>query len=201
MKKTAIILILISICITTSISSYASPYYVPAKGKIIVDSISFRFSENDIEKYKRYDYKYDETDNYSYISVDSILMLIFDYPYIENSPKPFSYEEAVQYYQKYLLDWILGYPNIALEMEIGGTVTLDFVIERDGTISNINVSQCPFFDKYILRAVGGKWVQGRINLVKVPVSVHLQVTFEITEKGYRGGAPEYYKKEKKRIAQ
>ena len=102
-----------------------------------------------------------------------------------------------------MLDWELGYPRTAIENEIGGTVTLDFIIEADGTTSNINVSQCLTgnFDKQIMRVVSKKWVQGRINFHRVPVSVHLQVTFEIIEKGYRKGDPECYnyKKTKKQL--
>ena len=54
MKQTAIIL---TLCIMTSISSFGTPYYVSAKGKITVDTISFQFFEKDIENPANYIYK------------------------------------------------------------------------------------------------------------------------------------------------
>ena len=161
MKKPVIIL---SICIMASMSSFGTPTLARVIG---VDTISFQFSEKDIE--------------------DSANYLNIDYPYIDdtlfleyNTKKPQSYEEAVQYFRNYLFSK-LRYPSDAQALMLGETVICDFIIEADGTISNFNVSQSHIesFGIAIKRVVNTKWFSGAINSNKVPVFVQLQVTFEI----------------------
>ena len=82
--------------------------------------------------------------------------------------------------------WVQGklkYPQIAQENGISGKVTLTFVIERDGTLTNIQVMQSP--DRSLadeaVRVVGNspKWEPGQQSNKPVRVKYTLPVVFQI----------------------
>ena len=169
-------LIFISLCIAANISSFGTPY---TWGTVTLDSISFRFSEKDIEKYKMYtcDFKND-----TIIVPDTTCSV--EYPSISNCniyERVCSLESAFQNFSKYMSDCAY-YPVSDMEYLLEGTILLDFVVETDGTISNISVFQsfaknCEAEVKRIISR--RKWFPGKINCHEVPVSVRLQVKFEI----------------------
>ena len=83
-------------------------------------------------------------------------------------------------------NWVQGrlrYPQIAQENGISGRVVVSFVVERDGTVSNIQVLQAP--DKSLAdeatRVVGNspKWEPGMQSNKPVRVKYTLPVVFQI----------------------
>lgn len=83
---------------------------------------------------------------------------------------------------KYLNDNI-RYPVIAQENGIQGRVTCQFVVERDGSISDVQVvrGQDPSLDKEAVRVIQGmpKWKPGKQRGVPVRVRYTLPVLFRL----------------------
>lgn len=83
-------------------------------------------------------------------------------------------------------NWVQGrlrYPQIAQENGISGRVTLSFVVERDGTVTNIQVLQSPdrSLAEEATRVVGNspKWEPGMQSNKPVRVKYTLPVVFQI----------------------
>ena len=83
-------------------------------------------------------------------------------------------------------EWVqkrLRYPQIAQENGISGRVTLSFVVERDGTVTNIQVLQSPdrSLAEEATRVVGNspKWEPGMQSNKPVRVKYTLPVVFTI----------------------
>lgn len=83
-------------------------------------------------------------------------------------------------------EWVqkrLRYPQIAQENGISGRVTLSFVVERDGTVTNIQVLQSPdrSLAEEATRVVGNspKWEPGMQSNKPVRVKYTLPVVFQI----------------------
>lgn len=83
-------------------------------------------------------------------------------------------------------NWVQGrlkYPQIAAENGIQGRVVLDFVVERDGSLTNINVLQSP--DRSLsdeatrVLATSPKWSPGKQRNQPVRVRYTLPVDFRI----------------------
>jgi protein TonB len=82
--------------------------------------------------------------------------------------------------------WVQGklkYPQIAQENGISGKVTLTFVIERDGTLTNIQVMQSPdrsLADEAVrVLQSSPKWTPGKQRNAPVRVRYTLPVEFRI----------------------
>ena len=77
----------------------------------------------------------------------------------------------------------IKYPAAALDKGCSGTVVLSFVVETDGSISNIKVLMgvCPLLNTEAVKVVEGmpKWVPGRLKGKPVRVSFNLPVRFSI----------------------
>ncbi|MBP5680900.1 MAG: energy transducer TonB [Bacteroidales bacterium] len=77
----------------------------------------------------------------------------------------------------------LRYPALAGEMGFQGRVTLSFIVERDGSISNIEVLRTPAeeLSKEAIRVVQSmpKWKPGRIKGTPVRMKYILPMTFRI----------------------
>jgi periplasmic protein TonB len=77
----------------------------------------------------------------------------------------------------------LRYPNQALEMGLEGSVLIRFVVNGDGSVSNVEVSRGfdPSCDKEARRVVRmmPKWIPGRMSGKAVPVYFKLPITFKI----------------------
>ena len=87
--------------------------------------------------------------------------------------------------EKYLNDNI-KYPKVARENDVQGRVEVSFVVERDGTLSNIRVARSvdPFLDKEAKRVILSmpRWKPGKKDGNEVRVRYKLPVTFSLIEK-------------------
>ena len=86
--------------------------------------------------------------------------------------------------EKYLNDNI-KYPELARENDVQGRVEVSFVVERDGTLSNIRVARGvdPFLDKEAKRVILSmpRWKPGKKDGKEVRVRYKLPVTFRLIE--------------------
>ncbi|MBD5233712.1 MAG: energy transducer TonB [Bacteroidales bacterium] len=98
---------------------------------------------------------------------------------VEQKPE-FAGGEAAMY--KWLSDNIV-YPSAASEEGISGRVVVEFVVGKDGSITNVKVvrPRHPALDKEAVRVVKAmpKWVPGRNNGQPVKVTYTLPVTFKL----------------------
>jgi protein TonB len=105
--------------------------------------------------------------------------------------EPFSYVEIMPKFgngDRDLLEWVnkhINYPTIARERGIQGSVYVRFVVNPDGTVSNVQV-QRPLdanLDKEAIRVISSmpKWEPGKQNGVAVPVYFSLPVRFVIND--------------------
>ena len=98
---------------------------------------------------------------------------------VEQKPE-FPGGEAAMY--KFLSDNIV-YPSAASEEGIQGRVVVEFVVGRDGSITNVKVvrPRHPALDKEAVRVIKSmpKWMPGRNNGQPVKVTYTLPVTFKL----------------------
>lgn len=98
---------------------------------------------------------------------------------VEQKPE-FPGGEAAMY--KWLSDNIV-YPSAASEEGVQGRVVVEFVVDRDGSITNVKVvrQRHPALDKEALRVIKAmpKWIPGRNNGQPVKVTYTLPVTFKL----------------------
>ena len=92
----------------------------------------------------------------------------------------------------FLKEWVyqyLKYPPVALQNGIQGTVVVEFIIEKDGKISDVRVvkSVSEELDAEALKVVGAspKWKPGRVGSDKVRSSITIPVEFRLERKGGR----------------
>ena len=75
------------------------------------------------------------------------------------------------------------YPVVATEMGLSGTVMIGFVVERDGSITNVKVNRGvdPILDREAVRAVSAmpKWIPGKQNGEPVRVYHSVPVIFRL----------------------
>ncbi len=88
--------------------------------------------------------------------------------------------------QAALLSWLsqnIHYPPVAEENDIYGRVVVSFVVESDGSISNVQVVRGvdPSLDKEAVRVTKAmpKWLPGKQNGQAVRVKYNLPVTFKL----------------------
>lgn len=98
---------------------------------------------------------------------------------VEQKPE-FPGGEAAMY--KWLSDNII-YPSAASEEGVQGRVVVEFVVDRDGSITHVRVvrQRHPALDKEALRVIKAmpKWIPGRNNGQPVKVTYTLPVTFKL----------------------
>ena len=77
----------------------------------------------------------------------------------------------------------IKYPTVAEENGIQGRVICTFVVERDGSITDVKVARSvdPSLDKEAVRVVSSmpKWIPGKQNGSAVRVKYTLPVTFKL----------------------
>lgn len=93
---------------------------------------------------------------------------------------------------KFLKDWVyqyLKYPESALRDGIQGRVTVDFIIEKDGKVTNVHVTKGvdEELDSEAVKVVAAspKWKPGRVNGNKVRTLMSIPVEFRLEKKGTR----------------
>ena len=91
---------------------------------------------------------------------------------------------------KFLREWVykyLKYPEAALREGIQGRVMVDFIIEKDGKLTNARVTKgvSEEIDAEALKVVmaSPKWKPGRVNGDKVRTSMSIPVEFRLEKKG------------------
>ena len=75
------------------------------------------------------------------------------------------------------------YPIDATKNKIEGRILVTFVVEHDGSISNVNVANSvyPSLDKESIRVVRGmsKWITGKVNGKTGRVKYTIPITFRL----------------------
>lgn len=86
----------------------------------------------------------------------------------------------------------LKYPKEAVEKKIQGRATVQFVVERDGSINNVRIlrSAAPELDAETIRVISSmpKWKPGRQDGKLVPVQFTVPVVFSLGESNSPKGA-------------
>ncbi len=89
----------------------------------------------------------------------------------------------------FLADWVytyLRYPDAALEAGISGTVMVEFIVEKDGTVTNVKAvkGEDPDLMDEVVRvvSVSPKWKPGTIGGEKVRVKYSIPVEFRLKPK-------------------
>ena len=101
------------------------------------------------------------------------------YQVVEQQPSfPGGREELFKY-----LTYNVKYPIDATKNKIEGRVLVTFVVEHDGSISNVDVANSvyPSLDKESIRVVSGmpKWIPGKANGKTVRVKYTIPITFRL----------------------
>jgi TonB family protein len=101
-------------------------------------------------------------------------------PMFLNSPDP----------RKFLKEWVyqyLKYPEKALINGTQGRVQVDFIIEKDGSVTNVRVSRgvSEELDAEAVKVISAspKWKPGRVDGEKVRTSMTIPVEFRLEKKG------------------
>jgi len=101
------------------------------------------------------------------------------YEIVEIQPR---FEGGQRALQAYLTD-SLRYPAAAREQGIQGRCTVQFVVEKDGSITNVKVVKTveESLDAEALRLVKNmpRWIPGRQNGVPIRVRYHVPVYFRL----------------------
>ena len=81
------------------------------------------------------------------------------------------------------LTYNVKYPIDATKNKIEGRILVTFVVEHDGSISNVDVANSvyPSLDKESIRVVRGmsKWIPGKVNGKTVRVKYTIPITFRL----------------------
>ena len=79
----------------------------------------------------------------------------------------------------------IHYPKEAKKDKIQGTVVVSFMVEKDGSVSNIKVFQGvhPLLDKEAVRVIGlmPKWKPGMKNDTPIRSICHVPIQFKLNE--------------------
>jgi protein TonB len=85
-----------------------------------------------------------------------------------------------------LMSWLsqnIKYPSIAAEMGVQGRVIVQFVVEKDGSITDVKIAKSvdPSLDKEAARVIKSmpQWIAGRQNGSAVRVRFTVPVTFKL----------------------
>lgn len=119
-------------------------------------------------------------------------------------PKKDTYEDVVPYYEcdvrpmflnspdprRFLEKWVyqyIKYPAEAVRDGVQGRVMVDFIIDKDGKVTDVKVSKgvSPELDAEAVKVVSAspKWKPGRVKGAKVRTSMTVSVEFRLERKG------------------
>ena len=106
----------------------------------------------------------------------------FDNFGLERMITPASYQGGSEMLEKFIEDE-LKYPVSAKDKEIEGTVTVNFLVDSDGSISDVQIKDgvSPELDKEALRLVSSfpYWLPKEVNFVCVKSNIELPVKFDL----------------------
>ncbi len=101
--------------------------------------------------------------------------------------QPATYMKGDQ--RRFMQDWVyhyLRYPSQAIDLGIQGRVVVDFIVEKDGTVTNVQITKSVhhLLDEEALRIVrvSPKWKAAKLNGQPVKVKVSIPVEFMLTNK-------------------
>ncbi|MBQ2373259.1 MAG: energy transducer TonB [Bacteroidales bacterium] len=118
-----------------------------------------------------------------------------------------SYDDVVSYYDcdvrpsflnsyeisRFLEKWVyqyIKYPESAIRNGVQGKVMVDFIIDKDGKVTDVRVIRGvdPELDEEAVRVISAspKWKPGRVKGNKVRTSVTIPVEFRLAKKGSKG---------------
>ncbi len=101
-------------------------------------------------------------------------------------PVFFNSQDPNQFLEKWVYQY-LKYPEKALREGVQGRVMVDFIIEKDGKVTNVKISRgvSPELDAEALKVVAAspKWKPGRMAGEKVRTSMTIPVEFRLEKKG------------------
>jgi len=87
-----------------------------------------------------------------------------------------------------MVDYIqqkVEYPDISMQMRHQGTVGLTFVVEKDGSVTNVKVVKklTPELDREAKRIVKSfpDWIPGEVEFAPVRTRVYVPITFELQD--------------------
>ena len=94
--------------------------------------------------------------------------------------------DPAQFINKWVYQY-LKYPEKAVAQGIQGRVMVDFVIGKDGKVSDVRILKglSPEIDAEVIKVVSAspKWKPGKVNGEKVRASLTIPVEFKLEKKG------------------
>lgn len=125
-------------------------------------------------------------------SILSLLMLAFvsaAYAEGEENASPANQHAYFPGGQSALGEWLdvnVKYPQSCIDKKVEGEVIISFIVERDGSITNIRMEQSvdPALDAEARRVVGvmPNWVAGEMNGAKIRSRLMLPINFKLPKK-------------------
>lgn len=111
----------------------------------------------------------------------------------DNTYSPYEVEVAPKFFRgderTFLTDWVytyLRYPQTALEQGVSGVVNVEFVIEKDGSVTNVRAvsgNDVDLMEEAVrVVSVSPKWKPGTIGKEKVRVKYTLPVEFRLKKR-------------------
>jgi TonB family protein len=105
------------------------------------------------------------------------------YSFGECDERPTFFKNDESFFLKKWVYTYLKYPQEAIKNGIMGTVLVSFIIEKDGSVTNVNVvkSAGEMLDDAAVKVINAspKWAPGKINGKKVRTSISLPVEFRL----------------------
>jgi protein TonB len=139
-------------------------------------AVNFSFAQRGtikVDKAEKQQPKIDTSATTGYSTSFMLVQLIPQYPG--------GYSELIKFIKSNLV-----YPKSAAEAGISGTVYVSFVVEKDGSISNVRIQKgiFPDCDKEAIRVVSlmPKWTPGKENGKIVSMRCSLPIKFKIENK-------------------
>ena len=122
--------------------------------------------------------------------IEEIHVIVEEMPRFPGCEYLADYEESKQCADKKMLEFIyknIKYPTIAKENNVQGTAVITFVIEKDGSISNIEILRDPGAEcgteavrvVEMMQNLPNKWIPGRQGNENVRVRFNLPVRFRL----------------------
>lgn len=134
---------------------------------------------NNKEKLFTKEYKHDENNQAIPLDYDDELYRVYDV--VEQMPSFVGGQSALMEY----ISNSLHYPIVAKENGVQGRVVVSFVVEKDGSLTDIKVTKSvdPSLDKEATRIVKSmpKWIAGKQNGINVRCKYNVSISFRLDQ--------------------
>lgn len=115
---------------------------------------------------------------------------VFGYNEVDQRPLFLNSSDPGQFLEKWVYQY-LKYPEKAIREGVQGRVMVDFIIEKDGKVTNVKVVRgvSPELDAEAVKVISAspKWKAGRVAGEKVRTSMTIPVEFRLEKKGGKSG--------------